>query len=289
MNKRYEARCCHAPEAGWEVSEGDKVLAKFHSRADAEAFIHHRFGTRYITHDGDEWVVHAEDGKVLGKHKTKAEAEAQLEAVEAHKHEEKAAPLDREARCWMLGLELRARGEKAEGPGTIVGYTAVFDRFSQDLGGFREKIAPGAFKACVGQDVRALVNHDPNQLLARSKSGTLRMEEDDLGLRVEIDLPDTQLGRDTAEMVRRGDLDGMSFSFVADRDSWNHNVQPPERTLLSIRDLYDVGPVAYPAYTDTSAAMRSLNKNKPDPKPDPAEVARLLEHYQARLRVAAAS
>jgi HK97 family phage prohead protease len=256
---------------------------------------------RYITHEGDEWVVHAEDGKVLGKHKTKADAEAQLEAVEAHKHkEDKATPGagpevqsksisdDSEKRCFVRGLELRNHGGKSEGPGTLVGYTAVFDRFSGDLGGFREKIAPGAFRAVLGQDVRALVNHDSNMPLGRTKSGTCRMVQDNIGLRVEIDLPDTQVGRDTATMVRRGDLDGMSFSFVADRDSWNHNASPPERTLESIRDLYDVGPVYFPAYADTSAAMRSLDKAKPAPKPDPAEVARQIEHYRARLRVAAA-
>ena len=251
---------------------------------------------RYITHEGDEWIVHAEDGKVLGKHKTKAEAEAQLEAVEAHKHDEKksAPSADREVRTLVRGLELRKKLEEEKekgraGPGTLVGYTAVFNRFSDVLGGFREKIAPGAFKSVLGQDVRALKNHDANYLLGRNKSGTLRMMEDDHGLRVEIDLPDTQVGRDTAEEARRGDLDGMSFAFVIDRDSWDHKADPPERTILSFRELYDVGPVVYPAYTDTSAAMRSLDRNKPAPEPDPAEMARLLEHYQARLRVEAAS
>lgn len=162
----------------------------------------------------------------------------------------------KEARTAPASLELRA-SKGGKGPGTLVGYTAVFNKFSEDLGGFREKIAPGAFRACLKQDVRALVNHDSNFLLGRSTAGTLRMAEDPIGLRVEIDLPDTSIGRDTAESVRRGDLTGMSFSFVADRDSWDHKASPAERTLLSIRDLYDVGPVAYPAYTDTSTAMRS--------------------------------
>lgn len=205
-------------------------------------------------------------GKLLEELKSKGSDKGDEEA--------KSRPSDAESRCWMLGLELRASDGadgKPKSPGTIVGYTAVFDRFSQDLGGFREKIAPGAFRGVVSQDVRALVNHDPNLLIGRSKPGTLRMSEDDLGLRVEIDLPDTQLGRDTAELVRRGDLDGMSFSFVADRDEWDYRTNPPERTLVSIRDLYDVGPVAYPAYTDTSAAMRSLEASKtPPPAPSPA-------------------
>jgi HK97 family phage prohead protease len=197
----------------------------------------------------------------------------------------------RERRNLMAGVELRApKGEM--GPGMMVGYAAVFDKFSVDLGSFREKIAAGAFRDCKGQDVRALVNHDSNLLIGRAKSGTLRMAEDALGLRIEVDLPDTQLGRDTAESVRRGDMDGMSFSFVCDEELWDQKVNPPERTILHIRDLYDVGPVAFPAYEDTSVAMRSLEALRreaappprpevvPPPVPDPA-----LSHLRFRIRI----
>lgn len=194
---------------------------------------------------------------------------------------------NREMRCRMVGVELRV-DEGSKGPGVVVGYTAVFDRFSEDLGHFREKIQRGAFAGCMSQDVRALVNHDSNMLIGRTKAGTCRMQEDELGLRVEIDLPDTQLGRDTAESIRRGDMDGMSFSFVADVDQWDYSGEVPIRTLVKVRDLYDVGPVTYPAYTDTSAAIRALDRNRPAPRPDPAEAARPIEHYRARLRVAAA-
>lgn len=171
-----------------------------------------------------------------------------------------------ECRCLMAGCELRA-ATAGKGPGTIIGYAAVFDKFSEDLGYFREKIQRGAFAGVLGQDVRALKNHDSNYLLGRSKNGTLRMVEDELGLRVEIDLPDTQVGRDAAVEVGQGYMDGMSFSFITDVDQWDYSGEVPIRTVIKVRDLYDVGPVAYPAYTDTSAAMRSLEKRGTDSQP----------------------
>jgi Escherichia/Staphylococcus phage prohead protease len=197
----------------------------------------------------------------------------------------------REVRCLMAGVELRAN-EVAGSPGTVHGYAAVFDKFSEDLGYFREKIAPGAFADCLSQDVRALVNHNPNKLIGRNKSGTLRMVEDGLGLRVEIDLPDTQTGRDTATEISRGDMDGMSFTFDTEADSWDRATTPPTRTLIKCSRVYDVGPVTYPAYTDTSAAMRSLDRSNPDPDPAPKsgqESSLSLTLAQARLRLAEVS
>lgn len=203
---------------------------------------------------------------------------------------------DREVRCLMAGLELRSAA--SGGPGTLVGYAAVFDRFSEDLGLFRETIAPGAFAGCIGRDARALVNHDPGQLLGRESNGTLRMAEDSLGLRVEIDLPDTQVGRDTAANVRRGDLDGMSFSFETAADAWDRGTTPPTRTLIRCRRVHDVGPVTYPAYTDTRVALRSLDRAaappqatpEPEPRATPAPpVPDPLTQAKARLRLAEAS
>ncbi len=196
---------------------------------------------------------------------------------------------DEEKRCLMAGVQLRA-AKAGKGPGTVVGYAAVFSKMSQDLGYFVEKIQRGAFAGVLGQDVRALKNHDSNYLLGRSKSGTLRMSEDEIGLRVEIDLPDTQVGRDTAEEIGRGDMDGMSFSFAADVDQWDYSGEVPIRTLVKIRDLYDVGPVAYPAYTDTSAAMRSLETHRPKSDPPPATTPDdprfdALESFHFRLKV----
>lgn len=203
--------------------------------------------------------------------------------------EANSATKEREVRCLMSGVELRSAPEGSKSPGTVLGYAAVFGSFSEDLGYFREKIATGAFSGCLSQDVRALANHDPSQLLGRNKASTLRMIQDELGLKVEIDLPDTSVGRDTAESIRRGDMDGMSFSFTTDIDQWDYSGDTPIRTLIRVRSLYDVGPVTYPAYTDTSAAMRSLDASRPKPTlPIEADSKRALSQAKARQLLAEA-
>jgi uncharacterized protein len=202
--------------------------------------------------------------------------------------EVRAVSKDREVRCLMTGVQLRAVNGR---PGTAMGYAAVFDKFSVDLGGFLERIRPGAFSGVLSQDVRALKNHDPAYLLGRATNRSLRMYEDHLGLRVEIDLPDTQTGRDTATEISDGLLDGMSFSFVVDVDEWDYSGDMAQRTIIRVRDLYDVGPVTFPAYTDTSVAMRSLDSRRPRPESSQASSPSPfvpLSIYQARLRVAAA-
>jgi HK97 family phage prohead protease len=95
------------------------------------------------------------------------------------------------------------------------------------------------------------------------------MFEDDLGLRYEVDLPDTQVGHDTAESVRRGDMDGSSFGFDCPPggDEWDHSSSPPTRTLRMVSKIHDLGPVTFPAYTQTSAAMRSLDRSLADQNP----------------------
>ncbi|MHC4316889.1 MAG: HK97 family phage prohead protease [Planctomycetota bacterium] len=140
---------------------------------------------------------------------------------------------------------------------TIVGYASVFDSESRDLGQFKEIIKPGAFdRALVEEhDVRALVDHDPKMILGRSKSGTLRMLVDEVGLRVEIDPPDTSVGRDTIESIRRGDLDSMSFGFVVRNDHWREEEGQAIREINDL-DLFDVSVVSFPAYEDTSVAVR---------------------------------
>jgi len=163
----------------------------------------------------------------------------------------------------FLSLETaEIRAKKGEKGTVLTGYAAKFDRLSQDLGGFVEKIDKKAFDRCLQRcDVRGLKNHDPGQLLGRTKSGTMRLSVDDTGLLYDIDLPDTQIGRDLATEIDRGDIDGSSFSFTlepGDGDEWDDATDPPTRTLRNIRDLFDVGPVAYPAYLDTSSSVRAF-------------------------------
>lgn len=162
-------------------------------------------------------------------------------------------------------IEYRAQAEvrlvEQEGHGTakIVGYAAVFNALSKDLGGFREQITPGAFKATLERrdDVAALFSHSSSHVLGRLSAGTLRMKEDEVGLLVEIDPPNTTVGRDVVESIRRGDLDSMSFGFVVDEEEWTRDEVGEVRTLNSV-SLFDVSVVTWPAYPDTEVAVRSL-------------------------------
>ncbi len=144
--------------------------------------------------------------------------------------------------------EVRADGRRLEG------YAATFGAEAR-IGSIIETIAPGAFRGAIGGDVLALFDHDPGKVLGRTRSGTLRLSEDAKGLAFSLDLPDTQAGRDVLELAQRNDLGGMSFAFLVPKggDRWNGE----RRTLLSL-DLKEISVVsAFPAYPDTSLALRS--------------------------------
>ena len=163
-------------------------------------------------------------------------------------------------------IELRAEGVQSDGQRpTLSGYAAVFDQLSVAMqwGGttFREKIARGAFASSLGDDIRALWNHDTNLPLGRTKAGTLRLAEDAHGLRVEIDPPDTQAGRDAVESIKRGDVNQMSFAFdVIDEDVDRDEANQIIRTLKKLK-LYEVSPVTFPAYPQTSVSARSSDED----------------------------
>lgn len=164
-------------------------------------------------------------------------------------------PEDREIR---ISNEMRAVKKKDE-PAKIVGYAARFNQLSDVLGNFREQIAPGFFDGIEGDDVRALFNHDPNYVLGRSTTGTLKLSQDADGLAVEITPPDAQWARDLMVSIDRGDVSQMSFAFtVAENgDKWEKVEGNWIRTLVRKGSVYDVSPVTYPAYPQTSAAVRS--------------------------------
>lgn len=163
-----------------------------------------------------------------------------------------------EIRTAKLGtVELRAADS---GQGVIAGYAAVFNKLSQNLGGFVEQVAPGAFTKSLADQVPVMCryNHDDNYLLGTTEAETLRLSEDGTGLLYESDLPETSAGRDVAELARRRDLRYSSFAFYTLDDDWSLTEQGfPLRTLRSVQ-LVDVAPVNNPAYRDTSAGMRSL-------------------------------
>jgi len=166
-----------------------------------------------------------------------------------------------ETRLWVGNLEVRA-AESGDGM-TLTGYAALFNSWSEDLGGFREQIAPGAFKRSLKarNDIKMLWNHETGEVLGSTRSGTLRLTEDERGLRVEASLPDTQRGRDAKILIERGDVSGFSFGFsVAERgDTWNS--EGNERTLKSVR-LFEVSLTPFPAYTATNgtASVRGIDK-----------------------------
>lgn len=153
-----------------------------------------------------------------------------------------------------IKLENRADGE----PSRITGLAAVFDKLSEDLGGFREKIRKGAFaKSIKDGDIRALFNHDPNFILGRTVAGTLELSEVEEGLAVSIDVPDTTVAKDLMTSMKRGDITQMSFGFETIKDAWTEFKGKSIRELLEVK-LFDVSPVVFPAYPQTSAQARSL-------------------------------
>jgi HK97 family phage prohead protease len=159
----------------------------------------------------------------------------------------------KERRIAATDIEFR----EADDGYTFAGYAAVFNS-ETNLGPFREQVAPTAFNKTIrdGADVRFLVNHD-GLPFARTKSGTLSLDTDERGLRVEARLdPKNPEVQALASAMRRGDLDQMSFGFQTVQDEWDDSAEPSLRTLKEVR-LFDVSVVTYPAYEDTTAELRS--------------------------------
>lgn len=155
------------------------------------------------------------------------------------------------------------RADQKDGKSSISGYAAVFNTLSEEMGGwfgFRERIMPGAFKRALDekQDVRALINHDPNKVLGRTSSNTLTLEEDQKGLKFRCDMPNTSYATDLMESIRRGDISQCSFGFVVRKQTWIENKDEPVIREINDLDLFDVSPVTYPAYTDTTVAARAM-------------------------------
>jgi HK97 family phage prohead protease len=155
------------------------------------------------------------------------------------------------------------RAEKKEGSsGNIGGYAAVFDKLSEPLGiftTFRERIAKGAFKEALSKnDIRALWSHDSSAILGRTGNETLKLKEDDIGLSFDLELPDTTLGRDTFTSISRRDITAMSFGFFVEQDDWIlADDGSAVRTIIQA-DLFEISPVAFPAYPQTTVDAREL-------------------------------
>lgn len=174
-----------------------------------------------------------------------------------------------------IGAEVRIE-TRAEGDGPlIVGYAARYFnpsdpgteyRFGVGKQKYHERIAPGAFIRALAEDmVVGLFNHDSNLVLGRSGS-TMTLSADGLGLKYEITPPDTSVGRDLVESIRRGDVAGSSFSFMPRTGGVTYRDAEIDGQRVTIRELtdvqlYDVGPVVFPAYRSATSGLRTEDRD----------------------------
>jgi HK97 family phage prohead protease len=176
--------------------------------------------------------------------------------VDEHREKRRANP--KQCRVRVGAINVKSLEQRAEGDGLpdIVGHAAVFDTRTELWPGTTEEVAPGAFSRSLkeGDDVRALRNHDAESILGRLKAGTLSLKEDKRGLWTRISPPDTVVGRDTVELIRRGDMDQMSFAFRIVREEAEYDDDGVHYRLLDV-DLIDVSVVAFPAYENTDAEL----------------------------------
>jgi HK97 family phage prohead protease len=213
-------------------------------------------------------------------------------SFEAAKKEEKSQP---RVIINEMGIERRfvaaeVRVVEEDGQPHIQGYGAVFGEWSLDLGGFREMIEPGAFtKTLQEADIRSLWNHNADYILGRNKSGSLRLYQDERGLGYDVVPPDAQWARDLMVSIKRGDVSQASFGFETLRDKWDQDEDGNvTRQLLEVK-LFDVGPVTFAAYPQTSAEARSKAQElqqstaAPGQGPHPADADD--DRAQARLEV----
>lgn len=189
-----------------------------------------------------------------------------------------------------LQIEERADGKNHQ----LTGYSAVFYRqgvagteyeLGRSYDGRRivERLMPGAFTTAVKEDdVRALFNHDPSNILGRTPL-TLRLNEDETGLRYEVDLPDTDIARRLIVAVQRKDVTGNSFAFRVTDYKWHFKEDEIIREIRKVK-LYDVGPVTYPAYKGTTLSLRS--DSGVDIESLRQEVANSIFHKAKRERIA---
>jgi len=144
----------------------------------------------------------------------------------------------------------------------IEGYALKFNKQTVIGDYFREEIMPGALDNILNDDVRALFNHDPNMVLARSVNGegTLQLMVDETGLKYRYETPNVSYAKDLTENIRLGNVSQSSFGFSIDEQEWiERDGELPLRQITSLKRLYDVSPVTYPAYQDTSVGKRSLD------------------------------
>lgn len=176
--------------------------------------------------------------------------------------------MEKETRSLQNKIEVR--NSEGEDVSVVTGYAAVFNEESEVLGfGFTEVIDRNAFSNTDFSQARALFNHNPNYVLGSVKAGTLRLSVDERGLKYEIDMPNSSTINDlVGEPIKRGDINQSSFAFTLRYDSeepyerWERGKDQDKRTLLDIAEVFDVSPVTYPAYRQTTVSARSYSDFK---------------------------
>ncbi|MDE0724649.1 MAG: HK97 family phage prohead protease [Alphaproteobacteria bacterium] len=166
----------------------------------------------------------------------------------------------KEKRAFAENIEVRSKKGESVKAG---GYAAKFNVLSEDLGGFRERIMPGAFDDVLDDDVVVLFNHDQNLILGRTSAGTARINQDGTGLFYEFDMPNSPLGQNLTESLERGDVKQSSFAFSmrAGEERWIEDANGAIiREIVKISRMFDVSPVVTPAYPDATVAKRSLEE-----------------------------
>ncbi|WP_071064488.1 HK97 family phage prohead protease [Andreesenia angusta] len=189
--------------------------------------------------------------------------------------------VEKELRVMTQMMEARSSDDDT-GKRSLTGYAAKFNEESVPLrdwwgDSFVEVISPGAFRTSLENNtVKALFNHNTDFVLGSTRSGTLKLEEDGIGLRFELDLPNTQVANDLYEGVKRGDIDGVSFGFKVKDDKWAETkLGDGWKTIRTLREieLIEISPTPFPAYEQTEVDCRSLEAMKAQKKNEDIELA----------------
>ena len=248
---------------GTIISEGIE-LPLFDTIEEAEKEAERLGGQGYHEHtiDGKIYYMpfssHEEAKEILQKEENK------LDLKNKKIWEQKYNNIDMEKR--IFNLESRVE-QREDGKEVVIGHASVYNSRSEDLGGFYEFIAEGAFTDDLikKSDVRALINHDPNLVLARSKNGegTLKLTPDTKGLAYSYEMPDLSYAKDLSVNLRNGNITQSSFAFTISSDVWSTDDEGNDiRTITGIDKLYDISSVTYPAYahaeSDLIVAQRGL-------------------------------
>lgn len=176
--------------------------------------------------------------------------------------------------------EIQTRNTDEGNTVTASGYASIFNSPTLIYEDLEETISPGAFSRTIASsDIRCLFDHDWSKVLGRTKSSTLRLFEDERGLKFEVDLPNTTVAKDLAESMARGDINQCSFGFIPKKQAWDYDSTPVKRTIEEV-ELFEVSIVSLPAYEDTEV---SLQRSKQEIKESVQTRKKLIQKIEGAL------